>query len=298
MKHLKILASLALTLALSGPVLAATAQQLDNCVGLDRVNSACTAVFQFYQAGGRYLAYVTRDYGQRQLYWSPNGHDFWPLMSTGVGSESSGGSFVEYHETFIDPRNNDRPGEVNLKDQALILDGRTRYNPVRLDPAKVGFKPFPRVRIPEYLYKSDDDTDFYLLVTADKYEYDYDTFRLFAGPMHDLRPQAIREVHRYRDGGTTYVVTAGGTLFAPVPDLYPEQGPPKWGKRWLQRLDLGSFDIRELPGRAEVVSKATGARPKKGSAILTPMPKGLWAGLILLAVIGAAVFYFIRRSRR
>jgi len=96
-------------------------------------------------------------------------------------------------------------------------------------------------REPEYLFVLPDGE--YLYVSADKYDYSYDSFRLFVGPQEAMRQIPVKEVMRLRDGGTTYITTHEGTMFSP--SSFRMGGQPTWNGIELTRVDPSQFTIVE-----------------------------------------------------
>lgn len=81
------------------------------------------------------------------------------------------------------------------------------------------FHPIPKVRKTEYLLKDGGGNLFF--VDCLKYDGDYSGFRMFHGAADALQEISIlfkdnNPVVRYRDGGTTFIQTAAGTLFIPT----------------------------------------------------------------------------------
>lgn len=68
----------------------------------------------------------------------------------------------------------------------------------------------------EYLFRLTGDQDRLLYVSTAP-DGDYDTYRLFLGTAPQLSAVQVNEVEVFRDGGTTIVETAAGTLMVPAP---------------------------------------------------------------------------------
>ena len=100
-------------------------------------------------------------------------------------------------------------------------------------------------RKPEYLFKRK-GTNQYIYVDAAKYNYSYESFRLFVGEPGKMNESKIENVERYRDGGTTYIKTKDGEeLFSPTP--FSQDKNPTWNKMYqLERLDPSKFDLKSL----------------------------------------------------
>ncbi len=87
--------------------------------------------------------------------------------------------------------------------------------------ASMTFVPLPNIRVPEYLFVHQDGRLFY--VDAPKYPSGYDyRFRCFVGRPGEMKPVAITNVQRFRDGGTTVIWTDAGVLFSP--SLFGQEG--------------------------------------------------------------------------
>lgn len=105
----------------------------------------------------------------------------------------------------------------------------------------------------EYLFRfANEQRILYVSSSSDPLA-DYDTFRAFLGPAVAsgavLSPLQILDdgVDRYRDGGTTFVCTTAGTLYAPAPG---RSETPTWstdedGPAELVPLDPAGFVITE-----------------------------------------------------
>ena len=72
--------------------------------------------------------------------------------------------------------------------------------------------PLPMVRQPEYLFYL--PNKHFVYVSADKYQYFYESFKLFIGDGVEMREVHIRNVTRYCDGGTIIIETDEGQLFS------------------------------------------------------------------------------------
>lgn len=73
----------------------------------------------------------------------------------------------------------------------------------------------PQTRQSEYLAFSEDGS-LVVYVSASKYKFSYESFRLFVGNGAEMREIKIQNVTRYRDGGTTIITTNEGTFFSPT----------------------------------------------------------------------------------
>ncbi len=114
--------------------------------------------------------------------------------------------------------------------------------------------PIPDERTSEYLFQADDGSIFY--VDASKYQYSYESFRLFRGNLggDPLRHVPITRVERYRDGGTTRMHTPEGVLFSPQ-QTSPTRAVPLWKNDEVKRLDLEKHSILQTGEQIIVVAR-------------------------------------------
>jgi hypothetical protein len=126
--------------------------------------------------------------------------------------------------------------EKVLKLQALIQSMEVPLNPLPANAKRT-----------EYIFKMKDGTIIY--VDASKYNYSYETFRMFVGEPGSMKEVKVQAVERRRDGGTTYVRAADGrVLFAP----FSNTEKPTWNGIEIEAIekehfDLGSLGIHGLP---------------------------------------------------
>ncbi len=81
--------------------------------------------------------------------------------------------------------------------------------------------PLPDSRAVEYFYKMD-GTDIYIFVDAMKLENRYESFQMLMGEPGKVQPVEVDFVERYRDGGTTNILTSLGVLHSPAPEKKSE----------------------------------------------------------------------------
>ncbi len=99
------------------------------------------------------------------------------------------------------------------------------------------------VRVPEYIFKGDNGTIIYL--DAEKYNYSYDSFRMFSGKPGAMKEIKVKSVDRFRDGGTTYIKTEdGSTLYSPT--AFNKDESPTWNGAKIERLGKKEFDLASL----------------------------------------------------
>ena len=121
-------------------------------------------------------------------------------------------------------------------------------------------RPLPSARRPEYLFQ-DEHGAFVIYVSAAKYSYSYESFRLFMGTLSgEFREIPIRRVVRMRDGGTTYIHTEEGTLYSPskfghAGAVATWQGP---AGHELREYDPRKFPIVETPQGVRIDSMGPG----------------------------------------
>jgi hypothetical protein len=211
----------------------------------------------FQSVGGEFIAYGTA--WANPLYLG-NSAELHQVVTSGFG-----GTGTDHHVSFEDPHQQ-RRGEFHRKSDTITL-ADLAYERVNC-PTYVKIVPLPTVRTPEYLFALPDGK--YAYVSADKYYYGYDTFRVYVGPLGNMREVKITgEVIRYRDGGTTFIPTADGVLYSPFgaeprwrkqPAGNAEWFTPEGAVAWkdvipLQRLDHDEFTFVEEEGLVKAVIK-------------------------------------------
>ncbi|TSC83220.1 MAG: hypothetical protein G01um101419_130 [Parcubacteria group bacterium Gr01-1014_19] len=170
----------------------------------------------------------------RPLLFSPDGQTFFELNQTGFGGTSE-----EHDISFEDPHSN-KKGRFYRKGDELEMDGKV-YKKVD-GRSEVEVVPLPTIRQPEYLFGAPDGN--YIYVSADKFRYSYESFKLFIGGGEKMREVSIKHVDRYRDGGTTNIETAEGVLYSPTP--FRSDAVATWqGDVKLTKLDPTQFHIVE-----------------------------------------------------
>ena len=94
-------------------------------------------------------------------------------------------------------------------------------------------------------------------VSADKYNYSYESFKLYVGDGKTMRQIPVIRVERYRDGGTTIIETPEQWFGSPSP-FNVERDPnlvPEWGDAKLANLDVNDYDITEADGQVTITKK-------------------------------------------
>lgn len=163
-------------------------------------------------------------------------------------ASSFAGSSVNHTVTCRDPEANDATVSLTKVGDTLWWNGNALERLEEPRSIRPTILPLPYVRKPEYLFLGE-NVAFWIYVSASKYHYSYESFRFFIGEPGalDLREVPIQQVRRMRDGGTTYIHTAEGTLYSPSKwghvDPTPTWKGPEGYK--LVRRDASQFDITE-----------------------------------------------------
>lgn len=204
---------------------------------------------QFVAASGKVFVYLKdMPFQDGEVLYSPDGVTFYALASSGFG-----GSRDEHDLSFNDPHQG-VSGKLHRNGDVIDYDGeRYTQQDVTFDESSV--VPLPATRRTEYLCQAEDGTLLY--VSADKYNYSYESFRLFVGDGTTMREIPVQYVERYRDGGTTYIRTPEETFFSPSP-FNAQRDPnlvPQWGSQKLTDLNKDDYDIVETPEGEVGISK-------------------------------------------
>ncbi len=146
-----------------------------------------------------------------QVYLTKDMVTWRPLAAGGFA-----GSSVNHTVTCLDPEANDHPMAFTRVGDTLWWGGNAFERVEHPEAIQPSLLSLPRVRKPEYLF-AEERGEFLIYVSADKYNYSYERFKLFIGTFGDveLREIPIRQVKRMRDGGTTYIHTEEGSLYSP-----------------------------------------------------------------------------------
>ena len=84
----------------------------------------------------------------------------------------------------------------------------------KIQGKKIPLWSLPDYREPQYYFKGSDGESYY--VGADAAQFTYESFRLYKGKPGAMKEIKIKNVERYRDGGTTYITGEDGSvLFSP-----------------------------------------------------------------------------------
>ncbi len=205
---------------------------------------------QFVAPSGKALVYLSDlPMMDSELLFSPDGVTFYALASSGFS-----GNAMEHKLSFYDPHRG-VSGELHRDGDTIGYNGE-RYTEQDVTFNQSSVVPLPATRRTEYLCQAKDGTLFY--VSAKKYNYSYESFKLFVGDGTTMREIQVQRVERYRDGGTTYIFTSEETFFSPSP-LSVQQNPelvPQWGSQKLSNLDRGDYVIVETPDEGVSITKS------------------------------------------
>lgn len=183
------------------------------------------------------------DWG-RPLFYSPDGVIYFELLRTGFGGNANGHSI-----NFEDPHHN-RNGELKRKEGTLTWLNKT-FKQVEC-PMNIEVVPLPTVRAPEYLFRL--VGGIFIYVSANKYNYSYESFKFFLGKPGQMKEFPVLSVDRYRDGGTTYIKTSAGTLFSPTPFKKPKV-KPTWDGEKIKELQPDQYTIEENDDTVKITKK-------------------------------------------
>lgn len=176
------------------------------------------------------------------LFYSPDGKNFYEMARTGFG-----GSGTDHLMTFTDPRTG-KSYHVERKGDELKI-GDQEFKKVDTPEEIEAFK-MPEQRVNEYMYKLPDGR--YLYVSSDK-NGGYESFKAYIGKPGEMKEIEIKDIERYRDGGTTYIDTSEGKLFSPT-FLEPEK-QSTWNGQPIEEVAPGDFDVSEVNGQLTLKEK-------------------------------------------
>jgi hypothetical protein len=168
------------------------------------------------------------------LFFSPDGKKFFELKR-----RSFGGNNIKHDLTFEDPHHS-KTGRLQRDGDTLKVDGVIF---MKIDcRSKIEVAPLPIIRKPEYLFRLKDGR--FVYVSADKYRYSEESFKLFIGDgkvMHQVK--ITKPVSRHQDGGTTTIETEAGVLFSPPKSS--RNRVATWNGEEMIRLNPSQFRITE-----------------------------------------------------
>lgn len=222
----------------------------------------------FVAPNGSAFAYLSDiPLGDGRLAYSPDGETFYALAGGGFSGSS------EEHDISFENPHSGISAKLHRKGDTITCGMEVfKAANVPFDTSKI--VPLPTVRRVEYLCQAEDGTFYY--VGADKYNYSYESFRLYVGDGKEMREVAIEGVQRFKDGGTTFIVTDEGTFFSPT--AFDKELQMQWGdgevlrqqfdakhggdecdapiQTVLTQLDAKDFDIVEDEGGVRISPKS------------------------------------------
>ena len=155
------------------------------------------------------------------------GKEAYKIKSTGTATTSSGnegiiGGKVTFATDVMGKNSgilkiDENTRQASFDGQPLsTLSAQERSELLESSKKTTTFLGLPDVREIEQALQLPDKT--YLIVSASKTDYSYDTLRVFKGKdLKHLEEIPVTDVQCFRDGGTTYYKTKEGTLFSPTP---------------------------------------------------------------------------------
>lgn len=178
-----------------------------------------------------------------------------------------GGTRDRYSMSFNDPRLKESGRFFAGVDPKDIFKNKDDFYELDCDGRKVAFTPLSRKQIEEleaklrdkkmpvaglpkdvyrteYLLK-EKGSNRHIYVEAPEYDFSYDGFRLYVGEPGKMTQLKIKDVVRFRDGGTTTITTVDGQkLYVPTP-AKPELSP-KWNDLYELEAARDDFDLKTL----------------------------------------------------
>lgn len=203
----------------------------------DKLKVKLTADSEVFKADdGSTIVYRRQTPSRGDLFYSPDGKNFFEMNATGFG-----GTSTEHHVSFTDPHDGDKEYDIERKGDEIRIGDKVFKKTAT--PEEIEAKKLPEVREREYMFKLADGSQLY--VSHDKYNYDFKTLKLFIGkPGEQMRELKIEDVTRFSDGGTTYIKTPEGVLFVPSP-LGGRRMEPSWNGEPITESDPTNFEITE-----------------------------------------------------
>ena len=135
------------------------------------------------------------------------------------------------------------------------------------DLSYIDYTPVPENRIFEYVLENP-QKDIVITVDRPEIHWGYDTFRLhfFTDKMMACRPIEVVNVERFRDGGTTNVITKEGVLHCPTP--WAKDKNPTWTPTGGEAMALRNCDNGANDGINHIVYEQLGSRLGVGKPLL------------------------------
>lgn len=153
----------------------------------------------FQSSDGKVIAYSGTG---SKMFLSDDGKTFYELKN-----RSFGGTSKEHKLSFENPHKGIQ-GELSRKNDIVTMNGETFTKVEAYQPTET--VKLPEIRQEQYAFTLKGGEK--LKVTADKYNFTYESFKLFIGE----REIPIKHIERFRDGGTTIIDTDEGRLFVPA----------------------------------------------------------------------------------
>lgn len=212
----------------------------------------------------------------RTFYGNENG--LYQLKGTGFS-----GRMPIYHFSFFDPSQKEQRGHFyaridpedttketnsNLivcdnseRDFSLVSEDLKSDLQQEIRDSQIPLNPLPRdARSSVYLFKSK-TSDLYIYVDASKFNFSYESFRLFVGKLGEMKNLEITNVNRLRDGGTTHINLADGSkLFSPsaltqgkVATWTSREGTLELEDLSTQSFELETLGIKDVPSKDKLL---------------------------------------------
>jgi hypothetical protein len=185
-----------------------------------------------FSSGEQAFIYYS-DPWEDSLYFSPDGgKKYFELKLNWLRGLSD-----NYTISFEDPHHG-RTGRLKCNEDTIVLDGVV-FN--KMDcPSEIEVVPLPTIRVPKYLFRLKDGK--FVYVSADKYNYSLESFKLYIGDGTTMHQVEITDRGGHCDG-EIIIKTAEGELFSP--SGYWMNEVPMWGEEELTKLDPSQFQISE-----------------------------------------------------
>lgn len=142
-----------------------------------------------------------------------------------------------------------RNGDIRCIGDDLICGGQELHSVSR--PKTVTYLPLPTVRQAEYLFSLGDGQLLY--VSSDRYNYAYESFRLFIGSGESFTEFDVKSVYRGRYG-TTSIVTEIGELWTQPKEAGPAIS--KWLGQVVKQCLTRDFDIQDDGNKVIITPKS------------------------------------------
>ncbi|MFT5318580.1 MAG: hypothetical protein ACI8RA_001847 [Chlamydiales bacterium] len=188
-------------------------------------------------------------------FWSPDGISFFQMKSQGFRGTSK-----SYSSTFeTEEGNKNALVKIQANDVFAFAfdksDTLTRYERLDLDAARTLCReikskqaqliPYAVARKPEYLFQTENGEYIYVDSTYEKKSYD---FTVYKKENELYQTQAVKNVSRARDGGTTRIeLDDGSSIFCPVSkEENPSYTDINGQQHSIQRINTEGFDFTSI----------------------------------------------------